>query len=72
MSVIFTAPIRLYVDRAADFASSRINATGVYNGSKHALAQMVNQDPDAKGSRGRIINVSSVMGLVASAGGAGK
>ncbi|GAM42260.1 short-chain dehydrogenase [Talaromyces pinophilus] len=49
----------------------RINATGVYNGSKHALAQMVTQEPDAKGSRGRIINVSSVMGLVASAGGAG-
>ncbi|KUL83269.1 hypothetical protein ZTR_09145 [Talaromyces verruculosus] len=49
----------------------RINATGVYNGSKHSLAQMVTQEPDAKGSRGRIINVSSVMGLVASAGGAG-
>ncbi|KAH8596287.1 putative short-chain dehydrogenase [Bisporella sp. PMI_857] len=49
----------------------RINATGVYNGSKHALAQMVKQELDAKSIRGRIINVSSVMGLVASAGGAG-
>jgi NAD(P)-dependent dehydrogenase (short-subunit alcohol dehydrogenase family) len=50
----------------------RINATGVYNGSKHALVQMIKQDVDAKGCRGRIVNVSSVMGLVASAGGAGE
>ncbi|KAI9655995.1 MAG: putative secondary metabolism biosynthetic enzyme [Bathelium mastoideum] len=49
----------------------RINATGVFNGSKHALAQMVKQEVDDKGLRGRIINVSSVMGLVGSAGGAG-
>lgn len=33
---------------------------------------MVTQDPDARGLRGRIINVASVMGLVASAGGAGE
>lgn len=32
---------------------------------------MVGQEPDGKGLRGRIINVASVMGLVASAGGAG-
>lgn len=33
---------------------------------------MVTQDPDTKGLRGRIINIASVMGLVASAGGAGQ
>lgn len=33
---------------------------------------MVTQNPDDNGLRGRIINVTSVMGLVASAGGAGQ
>ncbi|KAF2091244.1 short-chain dehydrogenase/reductase-like protein [Saccharata proteae CBS 121410] len=42
-----------------------INLRGVFLGCKHASAQMMKQEPLASGDRGWIINVASVMGLVA-------
>lgn len=41
-----------------------INTKGVFLGSKHAIAQMVKQEPHPSGDRGWIINISSIMGLV--------
>lgn len=42
-----------------------INTKGVWLGMKHAVGQMLQQDPHASGDRGWIINLCSVMGLVA-------
>ncbi|KAK2763119.1 hypothetical protein FQN54_009754 [Arachnomyces sp. PD_36] len=41
-----------------------INTKGVFLGSKHAIAQMIKQEPHPSGDRGWIINISSIMGLV--------
>lgn len=41
-----------------------INTKGVFLGSKHAIAQMVKQEPHPSGDRGWIVNISSIMGLV--------
>lgn len=35
------------------------------NGIKYATAQMLNQEPHSSGDRGWIINLCSIMGLVA-------
>ncbi|GME62416.1 NAD(P)-binding protein [Neofusicoccum parvum] len=43
----------------------RINARSVFLGCKHAIAQMLRQDPHESGDRGWIINMSSIMGLIA-------
>lgn len=41
-----------------------VNAKGVWLGCKYALTQMVAQSPLDNGSRGRIINIASIGGLV--------
>lgn len=43
----------------------RVNAKSVFLGCKYALAQMLQQDPHPSGDRGWIINMSSILGLVA-------
>ncbi|MCJ1405377.1 hypothetical protein MMC11_008604 [Xylographa trunciseda] len=41
-----------------------VNATGTFLGSKHAIAQFLQQEPDAHGFRGNVINVASIGGFV--------
>lgn len=41
-----------------------INSKSVFMGCKFALAQMMKQEPATDGSRGKIINLSSIYGLV--------
>jgi NAD(P)-dependent dehydrogenase (short-subunit alcohol dehydrogenase family) len=41
-----------------------VNAKGVWLGCKYAITQMLKQDPGGSGSRGKIVNVASVGGLV--------
>jgi NAD(P)-dependent dehydrogenase (short-subunit alcohol dehydrogenase family) len=43
----------------------RVNAKSVFLGCKYALAQMLEQDPHPSGDRGWIINMSSIMGIIA-------
>ncbi|PYH96926.1 NAD(P)-binding protein [Aspergillus ellipticus CBS 707.79] len=43
----------------------RINARSVFLGSKYAIAQMLRQRAHESGDRGWVINVSSIMGIVA-------
>lgn len=44
----------------------RVNAKSVFLGCKYAIAQMLKQEPHPSGDRGWIINMSSIMGIVAS------
>ncbi|OJD40586.1 nad-binding protein [Diplodia corticola] len=43
----------------------RINARSVFLGCKHAIAQMLKQPPHESGDRGWIVNISSIMALIA-------
>lgn len=43
----------------------RVNAKSVFLGCKYALMQMLKQQPHSSGDRGWIINMSSIMGIVA-------
>jgi NAD(P)-dependent dehydrogenase (short-subunit alcohol dehydrogenase family) len=43
----------------------RVNAKSVFLGCKYAIAQMLKQEPHHSGDRGWIINMSSIMGIVA-------
>ncbi|GKZ70992.1 hypothetical protein AnigIFM50267_006666 [Aspergillus niger] len=43
----------------------RINTRSVFLGSKYAITQMLKQDPHPSGDRGWIINLSSILGIVA-------
>jgi NAD(P)-dependent dehydrogenase (short-subunit alcohol dehydrogenase family) len=42
-----------------------INAKSVFLGCKYATAQMLQQEPHCSGDRGWIINMSSIMGIIA-------
>lgn len=43
----------------------KVNVKGVWLGIKYATAQMLNQQPHSSGDRGWIINLCSIMGLIA-------
>lgn len=43
----------------------RVNAKSVFLGSKYALTQMLAQEPHHSGDRGWIVNISSIMGMIA-------
>lgn len=43
----------------------RVNAKSVFLGCKYALTQMLQQDPHSSGDQGWIINISSIMGMIA-------
>lgn len=45
-------------------ATMNVNAKGVWLGCKYAIKQMLAQTPRADGTRGRIINIASIGGLV--------
>ncbi|MGZ8764310.1 MAG: SDR family NAD(P)-dependent oxidoreductase [Acidimicrobiia bacterium] len=51
-------------DRVVD-----INLKGTFLTNKHAVAQMVEQEPDALGQRGSIVNIASIEGLEGTEGG---
>jgi len=55
--------IHLFDESDWDLAM-RVNARSVFLGSKHAIAQMLKQQPLESGDRGWIVNMSSVFGLV--------
>lgn len=42
-----------------------VNAKSVFLGSKYALTQMIKQGVKTNGERGCIVNMSSIMGLIA-------
>ncbi|KAB2574600.1 Short-chain dehydrogenase/reductase SDR [Lasiodiplodia theobromae] len=56
-------PLHLTDDSIWD-ATMRVNAKGVFLGCKHAIAQMLKQEPHESGDRGWIVNISSIMALV--------
>lgn len=43
----------------------RVNTKSVFLGCKYAIRQMLAQEPHASGDRGWIINISSIMSLIA-------
>lgn len=45
----------------------KVNVKGVWHGIKYSCAQFLNQEPHSSGDRGWIINLCSIMGLVATA-----
>jgi NAD(P)-dependent dehydrogenase (short-subunit alcohol dehydrogenase family) len=60
----FPAVLHL-TDEATWDTTMRVNAKSVFLGCKYALAQMLAQEPHASGDRGWIINISSIMGMIA-------
>ena len=48
--------------------TNKLNSTGVFLGTKYASAQMLKQDPHSSGDRGWIVNIASILGMVASPG----
>lgn len=58
------AVLHLTEDRVWD-DTMRINARSVFLGCKFAITQMLKQEPHESGDRGWIINMSSIMGLIA-------
>ncbi|KAF1811652.1 NAD(P)-binding protein [Eremomyces bilateralis CBS 781.70] len=56
------------IDHSAWEASMSVNVYGVVHTLKYAIRHMIKQDPAADGKRGRIINLASIYGLVASTG----
>lgn len=42
----------------------RVNAKGVWLGTKYAIAQFMKQEPRSNGTRGRVVNIASIGGLV--------
>ncbi len=57
-------PIHLATEEKWD-TTLAVNAKSVFLGSKYALAQMVKQEPKENGERGCIVNISSIMGIIA-------
>jgi len=53
------------MDEAVFDKDIAINVKGVWLGIKHAAGQMLKQDPHSSGDRGWIINMCSIMGLIA-------
>jgi len=51
-------------DRVVD-----VNLKGTFLTNKHVVAQMVDQEPDALGQRGSIVNIASIEGLEGTEGG---
>lgn len=43
----------------------RVNVKSIFLGCKYALAQMLAQKPHSSGDRGWIVNISSIMGMIA-------
>lgn len=52
-------------DEATWDTTMRVNVKSVFLSCKYALAQMLSQEPHASGDRGWIINISSIMGMIA-------
>ncbi|KAJ5737928.1 NAD(P)-binding protein [Penicillium malachiteum] len=52
-------------DEATWDTTMRVNVKSVFLGCKYALAQMLAQEPHSSGDRGWIINISSIMGIIA-------
>ncbi len=57
-------PIHLATEEKWD-TTMAVNAKSVFLGSKYALAQMIKQDLKDNGQRGCLVNISSIMGLIA-------
>ncbi|KAL1642639.1 hypothetical protein SLS58_005410 [Diplodia intermedia] len=58
------AVLHLTDDKVWD-ETMRVNARSVFLGCKYAIAQMLRQEPHESGDRGWIVNISSIMGLIA-------
>ncbi|CAI7614027.1 unnamed protein product [Penicillium manginii] len=66
ISVEARTPAVLHLtDEATWDLTMRVNAKSVFLGCKYALAQMLAQEPHSSGDRGWIINISSIMGIIA-------
>lgn len=52
-------------DEATWDTTMRVNAKSVFLGCKYALGQMLAQEAHSSGDRGWIVNVSSIMGMIA-------
>ena len=50
-------------DKDAFSATLEINATGTFNASRHVAAAMGENEPDADGQRGVIVNTASIAGI---------
>ncbi|KAK0663727.1 3-oxoacyl-(acyl-carrier-protein) reductase FabG [Lasiodiplodia hormozganensis] len=57
------AVLHLTEDRVWD-DTMRINSRSVFLGCKHAITQMLQQEPHQSGDRGWIVNISSIMALI--------
>lgn len=52
-------------DEATWDTTMRVNTKSVFLGCKYALTRMLEQEPHSSGDRGWIINISSIMGMIA-------
>ena len=55
-------------DKGAFIATMEMNAFGTFNVSRLAAASMADNEPDAEGQRGVIVNTGSIAGLVGQTG----
>lgn len=62
---VFTGVHTILEETEAQFdLTMAVNTKGVWLGSKYAIKQMMNQEPRANGTRGRVVNIASIGGLV--------
>lgn len=66
ISIEARSPAVLHLtDEATWDTTMRVNAKSVFLGCKYALTQMLTQEPHSSGDRGWIVNISSIMGMIA-------
>jgi NAD(P)-dependent dehydrogenase (short-subunit alcohol dehydrogenase family) len=62
---VFTGVHSILDETEAQFDfTMAVNTKGVWLGSKYAIKQMMEQEPRVNGTRGRIVNIASIGGLV--------
>lgn len=66
ISIEARSPAVLHLtDEATWDTTMRVNAKSVFLGCKYALTQMLAQELHSSGDRGWIVNISSIMGMIA-------
>ncbi|KAE8390303.1 hypothetical protein BDV23DRAFT_155495 [Aspergillus alliaceus] len=66
ISIEARSPAVLHLtDEATWDTTMRVNTKSVFLGCKYAITQMLKQEPHPSGDRGWIVNISSIMGMIA-------
>ena len=66
ISIEARTPAVLHLTEEATWDTTmRVNAKSIFLGSKYAITQMLAQEPHSSGDRGWMVNISSIMGMIA-------